>query len=140
MNKEDIKRRGLIFTGRYLPYNPKLKERARELRKRMTPAEKKLWKDFLRTFRFRVLPQRPIDNYIVDFYCPSLKLVIEIDGDHHCTEEGKEYDSERDAVLQSYGLNVIRISNSDITDRFEDVCSKIQDLIPPAQGKKKPTS
>ena len=59
MNEEDIKKRGLIFTGRYLPYNPKLVERAKELRKEMTPAEKKLWYGFLRNYehRFRVNTQ-----------------------------------------------------------------------------------
>ncbi len=73
MNEDDIKRRGLIFTGRHFPYNPKLTGRAKELRKNMTPAEKKLWYGFLRTFRFRVLQQRSIDNYIVDF----LLLILE---------------------------------------------------------------
>ncbi len=131
MNEEDIKRRGLLFTGRHLPYNPKLTGRAKELRKNMTPAEKKLWYGFLRTFRFRVLPQRPIDNYIVDFYCSSLKLVIEIDGEHHCTEEGKQYDGERDTILESYGLTVMRVKNSDVMGKFEEVCERIERFDPP---------
>ncbi|HBE56853.1 MAG TPA: endonuclease, partial [Cyanobacteria bacterium UBA11366] len=69
----------------HLPYNPALVARAKELRKNMTPAEKKLWYGYLRTFQFRVLRQRPIDHFIVDFYCPSLKLVIEVDGESHFT-------------------------------------------------------
>ena len=67
MNKEDIKRRGLIFIGCHLPYSPCLIDRAKELRKNMTPAEKKLWFGFLRQFRYRFRSQHPIDNYIVDF-------------------------------------------------------------------------
>ena len=131
MNADDIKQRGLIFTGRHLPYNRKLAVRAKELRKNMTPAEKRLWYGFLRTFRFRVLPQRPIDNYIVDFYCSSLKLVIEIDGEHHCAEEGKQYDGERDTILKSYGLTVMRVKNSDVMDKFEGVCERIEGFYPP---------
>ncbi len=87
--------RGLITTGFHLPYNPKLIERARELRKNMTPAEKKLWYYCLSQFSRRVLRQRPIDNYIVDFYCPVLRLVIEIDGESHFTDDGKTYDQQR---------------------------------------------
>ncbi len=64
-----------------LPYNPRLVERARDMRKRPTAAEKKLWYDFLRTFKHRVLRQRPVDNFIVDFYCAKLKLVIMIHPD-----------------------------------------------------------
>ena len=126
MNKEDIKRRGLIFTGRHFPYKPKLAGRAKELRKNMTPAEKKLWYGFLCKLKIRVLPQRPIDNYIVDFFCSSLKLVIEIDGENHYTEEGKQYDGERDTILKSYGLKVMHVKNSDVMDEFEDVCGKIE--------------
>jgi very-short-patch-repair endonuclease len=74
----------------------------------MTAAEKKLWYGYLRTFKFKVFRQRPIDHFIVDFYCPSLKLVIEIDGDSHFTDEGKEYDQERAQRLEGYGLRVVR--------------------------------
>jgi len=72
----------------HLPYNTALVARAKELRKNMTLAEKKLWYSYLKNFKFKVLRQRPIDHFIVDFYCPSLKLVIEIDGDTHFTDEG----------------------------------------------------
>ena len=60
------KQRGLITTGFHLPYNPKLKERARELRRNMTEAERRLWNAFLRHVDLPVLRQKPIDNYIVD--------------------------------------------------------------------------
>ncbi len=67
-------RAGLITNGRHLPYNPKLVARARELRREMTPAEKKLWFQFLRDFKYPVLRQRPIDHSIVDFYGAGLNL------------------------------------------------------------------
>ena len=116
----------------HLPYNPNLVSRARELRKNMTPAEKKLWYEYLRNFPLRVLRQRPIDHFIVDFYCPSLKLVIEVDGDSHFTEEGLEYDRERTQRLESYGLTVIRFTNQQILQDFESVCGVIHQWIPPS--------
>jgi len=91
----------------------------------MTPAELKLWAGFLRSFSHRMLPRRPIDNYIVDFYCPSLKLVIEIDGEQHYSVAGKTYDAERDGILTAYGHTVLRFSNRDVMERFSWVCGKI---------------
>lgn len=121
--------RGLVSSRYHLPYYPKLVERAKELRQKMTRAEKTLWYKFLRGFPFRVLRQRPINHYIVDFYCPKLKLVIEIDGDQHITEDGKSYDNERTAVLNSYGLVVIRFTNDEIERNFETVCQKISSYL-----------
>ena len=60
----------------------------------MTLAEKKIWYDYLRNFPYRVYRQRPIDQFIVDFYCPKLKLVIEIDGDIHNSELAQDYNRE----------------------------------------------
>ena len=131
--KHIAQERGLVTTGFHLPYNPKLTERARELRAHMTPAEKKLWA-YLRELPQRVLRQRPIDHYIVDFYIPKAKLVIEVDGEPHFTEEGKAYDAERDAVLEGYGLRVLRLPNSEVMERFEEAKAKIAralDLTPP---------
>jgi very-short-patch-repair endonuclease len=113
----------------YLPYNPKLIERAKELRKNMTPAEKKLWYEYMRNFQFRVLRQRPIDNFIVDFYCPTLQLVIEIDGDSHFTDEAQNYDLERAKIIEGYGLSIIRFTNSQVLNQFDSVCVQIQSLI-----------
>ena len=115
----------------YLPYNKKLVPRAKELRQNMTKAEKKIWYDYLRNFPYRVYRQRPIDNFIVDFYCPKLKLVIEIDGDSHYTENAQKYDKERTAILQGYGLTVIRFNNQDVLDNITGVVALIEDLIPP---------
>ncbi len=115
----------------HLPYNPKLVERAKELRKNMTKAERKLWYDYLRNFKHRVYRQRPIDQFIVDFYCPELKLVIEIDGDSHNSENAQIYDLERTQILEGYGLTVIRFTNQEILTNFEGVCEVIGGVIPP---------
>ena len=125
------RQKSLLYTEFHLPYNPQLVERAKELRKNMTPAEKKLWNDYLKTFKFRVLRQRPVDNFIVDFYCANLKLVIEVDGDSHFTNEAKDYDAERTQILEGYGLKVIRFTNEDVLNNFEGVCQQIEELIRP---------
>jgi adenine-specific DNA methylase/very-short-patch-repair endonuclease len=124
------KERNLSYSEGHLPYNPKLVDRAKELRKNLTEAEKKLWQEFLRTFEHRVLRQRPIDHFIVDFYCHTLKLVIEVDGDSHFTEEGKDYDGERTEILQRYGLHVLRFTNHEVLNNFEAVCQTIANFDP----------
>lgn len=118
----------LVTTSYHLPYNSKLVNRARELRKRMTPAEKKLWFNCLRDFNCRVLRQRPIDNYIVDSYCPRLRLIIEIDGEAHFTEEGKANDTHRTGILEAYGLKTIRFTNREVMGNQESVCEQISAL------------
>ncbi|ALB41520.1 type II restriction endonuclease [Anabaena sp. WA102] len=115
----------------YLPYNKNLVSRAKELRQNMTLAEKKIWYDYLRDFKYRVHRQRPIDNFIVDFYCPKLKLVIEIDGDSHYAENAQKYDQERTEILQGYGLKVIRFNNEDVLHNFTGIVALIEELIPP---------
>jgi very-short-patch-repair endonuclease len=79
----------------------------------------------------RVLRQRPIDNFIVDFYCASLKLVIEIDGESHFTQQGKDYDEERTRILEGYGITVVRFTNVDVLQNFEGVCRELARWIPP---------
>jgi very-short-patch-repair endonuclease len=117
--------RDLITNGYHLPYNPDLVERACELRRNMTPAERQLW-EYLKHAPYRFLRQRPIDHFIVDFYCPALRLVIEVDGEQHYTEEGKAYDAERDTILQSYGLRVVRFRNEEVLRHFESVRRRIE--------------
>ena len=91
----------------------------------MTPHERKLWYMFLKNYPFRFQRQKTIDHFIVDFYCHKAKLVIEIDGSQHYSEEGKAYDEERTAALESYGLKVLRFSNTDIDRNFSGVCEAI---------------
>ena len=115
----------------YLPYNKNLVSRAKDLRKNLTLAEKQIWYEYLRDHQYRVYRQRPIDNFIVDFYCPKLKLVIEIDGNSHYRENAQEYDSQRTAILQGYGLKVIRFTNKEVLHNLEGVIAVIEGLIPP---------
>ena len=132
-NEKYLKSRWLVFGWRYLPYNPKLQDRAKEMRKSMTLYERKLWKLFLQDFNKRwenkitILKQKIIDNYIVDFYIPKINLVIEIDWEIH--NERKEYDLERTKILEQYGLKEIRFSNYDIQNNFEKVCKILKEII-----------
>jgi very-short-patch-repair endonuclease len=123
-------------TDFHLPYNRQLVEKAKELRKNMTPAERKLWYDYLKTFKFRVLRQRPIDNFIVDFFCAGLKLVIEVDRESHFTNDGRDYDWERTQILEGYGLKVLRFTNDEVLQDWEGVCWRIEEEIPPTSSLK----
>ena len=108
-----------------LPYNKKITPAAKWLRKNMTQQEKRLWYDFLRKYPTKFYRQRVIANSVVDFYCSEVKLVIEVDGSQHYTEEGVAYDKERTAILEAIGLRVIRFSNADIDRNFANVCEVI---------------
>lgn len=103
-----------------------LQERARELRKNMTPAESVLWEQLrhnrLNGLQFR--RQQIIDCYIVDFYCHSKALVVEIDGSVH--ELQQHYDGERDNHLIARGFRVLRFSNEDVKRNLQEVLQKIQ--------------
>ena len=111
-----------LFTG----YDKKLKSRADELRKNMTQQEWNLWYFYLRNHRLKWYRQRIIDRFIVDFYCHAAKLVIEIDGKQHYTDQGIVYDTERTQVLQGYGLKVLRYTNQQLEDNFQEVCWDIE--------------
>jgi len=110
-------------------YNKKLIPRAKKLRKEMTQQEKHLWYDFLRYYPIKIYKQKVIDNFILDFYCHKIKLVIELDGNQHYTEEGLAYDKERTNILKGYELEVIRFSNSKIDNNFKEVCENIDSII-----------
>lgn len=113
---------------RFISFNPKLKARARELRKNSTEAENKIWQNFLRNFPLQVNRQKPIDNFIVDFYVPKMKLVIEIDGDTHFNDNAIEYDRQRTAILEGHGLMILRFTNKDVYENLEYVCEAIMNL------------
>ena len=95
----------------------------------MTKEEKHLWYDFLRTYHIRFSRQKVLGKYIADFYCAEAILVIELDGSGHYTEDGKQYDEERTAFLEKYGLTVIRIPNTEIHKNFRGVCEYIDQLV-----------
>ena len=98
---------------------------AKMLRKNMTEMEKHLWYDFLRTYPIRFSRQKVLGQYIADFYCAKAKLVVEVDGSQHSTEQGERHDAERTAFLEQYGLQVLRIPNIAIVGNFKSVCEQI---------------
>ncbi len=102
---------------------------ARELRKNMTKEERHLWYDFLRRYPVKFLRQKPLGNYIADFYCAEAKLVIELDGSQHYTDENAEKDTVRTNELEQFGLRVIRIPNNQINQQFESVCTYIDAVV-----------
>lgn len=112
-----------------LPYNKKLISNAKNLRKDMTPQEKHLWYDFLKSFPVRFQRQKVIDSYIADFYCHKARLIIEIDGSQHSTDFGKAYDDFRTECLNNYGLEVIRFTNAQIDNSFMYVCDTISHTV-----------
>ena len=112
-----------------LPYDRRLNGRAKELRHEMTPQERKLWYAFLRDYPIKIYKQRVIEFFIVDFYCASAKLVIELDGSQHYEPQEMAYDSERSAFLTALGLEVLRFSNRDVDMDFCGVCTQIDITI-----------
>lgn len=112
-------------TSRFTGYNSDAASFARSLRRKMTPQECRLWFDFLRGFSLKFYRQRPIGDYIADFYCSRLKLVIELDGSQHYTAEGMAYDEARTRAINEYGVSVVRFSNYDVDTNFEGVCEYI---------------
>lgn len=108
-----------------LQYNKELIKYAKEMRKNMTPWERKLWYQFLRDYPLRFQRQKVIDNYIVDFYCAQARLVVELDGGGHYYKNQLEYDEKRTQVLNKYGLQIIRFCNLDIDNNFYEVCGVI---------------
>ena len=110
----------------FLAYDRTLIQRAKELRKNPTPAEKKLWDDYLSTFPHRILRQRPIDHFIVDFFCAALRLVIEVDGEIHDSEQSQARDDLRSKILHGYGLQVVRVTNAEVMGDFGRACERIQ--------------
>jgi very-short-patch-repair endonuclease len=110
-----------------MPTHEEIIKRARDLRGNMTIAELKLWAEIkgkqLNSVKFR--RQHLIPPYIVDFYAPQLKLVVEVDGDTH--DEQKEYDSRRDNFLNNKGYDVLRFTNDAIYQDLEGVLEILRD-------------
>ena len=103
---------------------------ARKLRRDMTREERKLWYDCLRNLPIRFYRQKPIGNYIADFYCPKLHLVIELDGSQHYQDKGIAYDMSRSRELNRYkDIRVLRIPNNQINQNFNGVCEYIYGLV-----------
>ena len=110
-------------------HNTELTTHARALRKNMTNEEKHLWYDFLKTYPVRFLRQKVIDNYIVDFYCHSARLIIELDGSGHYEEKGLLKDKIRTEKIEQRNLTVLRIPNNEVNRNFEGVCQYIDNAV-----------
>jgi very-short-patch-repair endonuclease len=110
---------------RWIPYRKGLTSRAQSLRRDPTPAEKKLWYEFLRGLPCKFSRQKPLGQYVADFYCSRLQLVIELDGDSHYTDRAVRYDELRTAELVRQGIRVIRFTNLEVAQNFESVCTII---------------
>ena len=119
-----------MVTGMGEMYNKDNIAIARKLRKDMTREERKLWHECLRKLPIKFYRQKPIGNYIADFYCPKLHLVIELDGSQHYQDKGIVYDTERTKELSKYkGIRVLRIPNNQIDQNFNGVCEYIYAMV-----------
>jgi very-short-patch-repair endonuclease len=113
------------MTGPYIRYRKDLTQRAQSLRRDPTPAEKKLWHEFLADLPEKFTRQKPLGRYIADFYCSRHKLVVELDGDSHYSGSAQRYDAVRTEMLGREGVRVIRFANPDILENFSEVCAAI---------------
>ena len=104
-----------------LPTNESLKKYAVEMRKNQTDEEKKVWYQILKGRTPKFHRQRIIGNYIVDFYCPQLRLAIEIDGYQHFYEENIEYDNKRTEYIESQDIYILRFENTEVNNDIEYV-------------------
>jgi len=114
-----------------IPYRKDLKAVTRDLRKNMTDAEKLLWSE-IRSKQLKGVQfyrQKPLGSYIVDFYCPSAKLIIEVDGGQHYSDEGQTKDAQRDAYFNKLGLRVKRYSDREVLKNINDVLEDIYKLL-----------
>ena len=114
-----------------IPYNPQLKHLAKALRNNMTYSEALLWNELKQKMMLGhdFDRQRPIDNYIVDFYCKELMLAIEIDGDSHQDSGVARNDFIRQKRLESFGVTVLRIDDADVKENLDDVIQRIEECI-----------
>ena len=108
-----------------LPRNAKLLPFARQLRKEMTKEERHLWYDFLRDCPYKFTRQKIVHQYILDFYCDSKKLAVELDGSQHYEEKGQSDDAVRTEFLNRLGICVLRFSNAEVKENFRGVCEAI---------------
>ncbi len=132
LNKDNQKRMAKDMKPRIIiPYNPKLKQKARYLRSHSPEAEVILW-HYLKGKQMQGYDfqrQKPLLDYIVDFYCAELKLVIELDGYSHDNENAQNKDNVRDARLKGYDLHILRFSNQNIYKELESVLITIKEYI-----------
>lgn len=117
--------------SKFLYNNKTLKERRKELRNYQTPAEKILWKyiskNKIKSLRF--LRQYGVGSYVLDFYCPKIRLGVELDGSVHKEKENKLYDKDREKFLENLDIGIIRFWNSDVLNDTENVLDKLLNKV-----------
>lgn len=123
---------------RHLPYNKKLKQLSRELRNNSTLAEILLWNELKagKMMGYKFNRQKPLLDYIVDFFCKRLRLVIEIDGVTHTYENSTEKDLERQKKLEKLGLFFLRFDDEDVKKNMSSVLRTIEGYIEDFEKKK----
>ncbi len=119
---------------KFLRNDPTLKQRRRELRRNQTDAERALWakvrnKQF---FGIRFFRQYSIGPYIVDFYCPTVKLAVELDGGQHSRSDNREYDTIRSEYLRTQGIDVMRFWDNEVLLDIQSVLSKLVLKVTPS--------
>ena len=123
-----INPKGLLFSKNHLPYNPRLKAFSRSMRGFGERSEAMLWKRLkAKQTGFTFNRQKPILNFIADFYCKELSLVVEIDGASHFSHEAYKKDQERDRQMQVIGLEIIRVLDGDVCKDADNVAAYIED-------------
>jgi len=113
------------------PYRQDLKKLARRLRQQMTDAELKLWSRIRRKqiCDVQFYRQKPLLDFIVDFYAPSVELVIEVDGGQHFEPEHQDRDNLRDERLEEIGLRVLRFDNIQVLKELDAVVERIHEVV-----------
>ena len=126
--RQGINPEGLLFSSHHLPYNPRLKAFSRDLRKCGEISEAMLWKRLkAKQIGFVFNRQKPILNFIADFYCKEMGLVVEIDGASHFSEEAQMRDEERDRQMRVIGLEIVRVLDNDVRKDADRVADYIKD-------------
>jgi very-short-patch-repair endonuclease len=120
-----MKRRTII------PYDPKLKLRARELRNRATRSEKQMWRELKgrQVLGYDFHRQKPVDHFILDFFCSELMLGIEIDGYTHASDEAKARDRLKDSRMAKLGIRVLRFTDDEVFQNTDRVIERIKEFI-----------
>ncbi len=121
-----------MATNMFYGASPEIFSRADWLRKNLTPTESILWNAInaskLDGFRFK--SQHPLNNFIADFYCHKAKLVIELDGSVHDSQEQQDWDTNRTFMIEEFGIRVVRFRNHEVVKNLEDVLKQIRQYLP----------
>ena len=113
-----------------IPYKKNLREISKNLRSQPTEAERRLWRRLrLKHLGYVFHRQKPIADYIVDFYCSKVKLVVEVDGGYHTSAETTANDKVRDEIMRNLGLTVLRFSDSAVLNNINKVVETINKIL-----------